>query len=69
MSLEDIVRTRIRQSKDDIKYSLKMIRQNNPFAAEPSEERRERRFQKKLNLRPGDAEALNDEVLSPHYSS
>jgi len=63
MSLEDIVRTRIRQSKDDIKYSLKMIRQNNPFAAEPSEERRERRFQKKLNLRPGDAEALNDEVL------
>ncbi len=63
MTLEDIVRKRIGHCQSDIEYALQAFRAQNPFAAEPSEQRRQRRLQSKLNVSPVQAEVLNREVV------
>ncbi len=62
MTLEEIVRARIRQSYSDIAYALGEIRNNNPFGGEPNPERITRRMQRKMSLSPGDAEVLSAQV-------
>lgn len=62
MTLDEIVRARLRQSHSDIAFSLNEIRSNNPFGGEPNPERVTRRMQRKMNLTPGDAEVLSAQV-------
>ena len=62
MTLDEIVRERIRQCRSDIMYSLQEIRNNNPYGGEPSFDRVTRRMQRKMHLTPSDAEILSAQV-------
>ncbi|NVO58202.1 DNA/RNA non-specific endonuclease [Rhodobacteraceae bacterium B1Z28] len=62
MTLDEIVRERIRQCHSDITYSLHEIRNNNPYGGEPSYERVKRRMQRKMHLTPSDAKFLSAQV-------
>ncbi len=60
--LEALVLARLRQSKNDIRYSMKMAGLGNPFAGEPDPERRRKRLQTKVNLSASEAKAVDTEV-------
>lgn len=62
MTLDEIVRDRIRQCHSDIAYSLHEIRNNNPYGGEPSHERVKRRMQRKMHLTPSNAEFLSAQI-------
>ena len=62
MTLDEIVRERIRQSHSDITYALQEIRNNNPYGGEPNNERVTRRMQRKMHLTPNEAEVLSAQV-------
>ncbi len=60
--LEALVLERLRQSKNDILYSMKMAGLGNPFAGEPDSERRRERLQTKVNLSVFEAKIVDAEV-------
>lgn len=60
--LEALVLKRLRQSKNDIRYSMKMAGLGNPFAGEPDPERRRERLQTKVNLSAAEAKIVDVEV-------
>ena len=60
--LEEIVRRRLEQSRDNIAYSLEMARDGNPFAGETDQRRREERLQTKAQLTPREAGVVNEQV-------
>lgn len=62
MTLDEIVRERIRQCHSDITFSLHEIRNNNPYGGEPNYERIMRRMQRKMHLTPSDAKVLSTQV-------
>jgi endonuclease G, mitochondrial len=62
MTLDEIVRERIRQCHSDITYALNEIRNSNPYGGEPNYDRVTRRMQRKMHLSPSDAEALSAQV-------
>lgn len=62
MTLDEIVRERIRQCHSDITYALHEIRNSNPYGGEPNYERVTRRMQRKMHLSPSDAEILSTQV-------
>ena len=62
MTLDEIVRERIRHCHSDIAYSLEEIRKNNPYGGEPNHERVTRRMQRKMHLTASDAQVLSAQV-------
>lgn len=62
--LEDVVRQRLAQSEDQIRYALRMARLGNPLAGELDTRRREERLQAKAGLTPREAEAIAEDVMA-----
>lgn len=62
MTLNEIVRERIRRCHSGITYSLHEVHNNNLYDSEPSDERRNRRMQRKMHLTPGDAKFLSVQI-------
>ena len=60
--LEALVLKRLRQNKNDIRYSMRMAGLGNPFAGESDSARLQQRLQKKINLSASEAKAVDGEV-------
>lgn len=60
--LKSIVTDRIRNSIEDIRYSIEMAKMGNPLGAEQNSTRRRERLQKKNHLSPRDAAAIDRNV-------